>query len=115
MACDNPICTNEGTFEGDCPGSDDESHHCVDCGQLWCSSKGLWCEKCGEYWCPDWQHTFISLGSCERYGEFNDTQICSKCFLGDKKMWCKNDHCDCNLKHQVISEEWKYWNEHEKK
>lgn len=87
MSCEYSDCANEGTFAGDeCPGSDDESHHCVDCGQLWWDEKGLSCDLCGDYWCVDWQHCFVILDGCESsvhnveevaYPE----AVCSKCFL----------------------------------
>lgn len=58
--CDAEFCLPGGMHadEDECPGSDDETHHCVDCGQLWWDDKGSTCNSCGSYWCPDWQQTF---------------------------------------------------------
>lgn len=58
--CDADLCLSGGMHadEKECPGSDDETHHCVDCGQLWWDDKGQTCDQCGAYWCPDWQQTF---------------------------------------------------------
>lgn len=58
--CDADFCLSGGMHadEDECPGSDDETHHCVDCGQLWWTDKASSCNQCGDYWCPDWQQTF---------------------------------------------------------
>jgi hypothetical protein len=99
--CNKEGCAGYGTFEGyECPGSDDEDHHCVHCGELWWDDKGENCELCGDYWCPvGWQHTFIFLDSCEHNPNLEDISanlICNKCFSGDPKLHCDELDCDLN-------------------
>ncbi len=98
--CDADNCVNKGTFPENekCPGSDDENHHCVDCGQLWLDSNGLFCHFCNDYWCVDWQHNFKTYEeTCDalvahkglnekkdhpELGDWDSTEIiCKKCFI----------------------------------
>ena len=108
--CEHSSCVGRGTIAKgaeECPGSDDENHHCVDCGELWWEDKGKNCEVCGGYWCPSWQHTFIFMNCPKKGQDFDDDAgVCPKCFLADKKYWCKSRKCDCDQKHDKVAEEW---------
>ena len=99
--CKRAQCAGEGHFEGEqCPGSDDEMHHCVDCGALAWEDKGLHCALCGAYWCIDWQHTFV-FPDCEQV-DLADEGICSECFLGNAKLWCNDEKCKCQCKRDEV-------------
>ena len=97
--CSYDNCANSGTFsEDNCPGSDDENHHCKGCGELWWDDKGLWCDRCEKYYCPVyWQNYFIFL-DCDNCDTDNDYEhICPTCFLDTPELWCKNtENCNCS-------------------
>ena len=105
--CSESNCANSGTFDGDqCPGSDDENHHCEECGELWWDDKGLWCEMCNKYYCPTYhQNNFISLdgyyGCKECKEKFEnidvdwDMGICPDCFKKCPEYWCKSNNPQC--------------------
>ena len=111
--CFEPNCTNEGAFDGDrCPGSDDENHHCEECGELWWDDKGCYCEICNKYYCPTyWQNNFIRLDGYYACKDCNkkledmyfdwDMGICPECFYKHKEYWCKsnNPKCKYNIGH----------------
>ena len=82
--CSHPNCTP--TFQ-DCPGSDSDSHHCVDCGQLWWDDKGTYCSICNDYWCPDWQGEFEYVSDDSDFEE--DDGVCPKCWGSKKDMKVK--------------------------
>ena len=91
--CGKPGCAADGTFSGDCPGSDDENHHCVDCGQLWWDDKGIYCDLCEDYWCPTWQSTFhfpeMEFADNDVFDEDEldpDAGICPKCWDADPQV-----------------------------
>jgi hypothetical protein len=115
-ACESEICAARGTFSSDedCPGSDDDNHHCVDCGELWWDDKGNYCASCSDYWCPGWQNTFIFLDcqSGEEASFADDDGICPKCFLSNEKLWCKNADCKCSQKHEKVLRKWEEWRQH---
>jgi len=95
--CYYPECANWGTFsEDNCPGSDDETHHCYDCGELWWS-KGLHCDSCEKYYCPSyWQNYFIFL-DCDNCDNCDYESICPMCFLKMPELWCqKPEKCQCS-------------------
>ena len=100
--CKRLHCAAEGHFEGDqCPGSDDEMHHCVDCGALAWEDKGNNCALCGAYWCVDWQNTFI-FSHCKQVELDGEEGICSECFLEGPEFWCDDPKCDCNCKREKV-------------
>ena len=92
-----------GTFEGDdCPGSDDENHHCGECGELWWDEKGSHCERCNDYYCPTyWQNNFIWLDGCQCDDdmEVDYEFLCPKCFEKCPKYWCKTPKCKLNIEY----------------
>jgi len=109
--CKRVQCAGEGHFEGDqCPGSDDETHHCTDCGALAWDDKGNSCDLCGAYWCIDWQFTFV-FPNCENI-ELSDEGICSKCFLANPEFWCNDAKCLCDNKQDKIQERYVKFKEH---
>lgn len=101
--CMNELCVNKGTFEGEeCPGSDDENHHCVHCGELWWIDKTYCCGICEGVWCPSWQHEFVWMNcpyNTNYYDIFSigtDEGICPECFMKHKELHCTNpEKCSC--------------------
>ncbi len=88
-----------------CPGSDDEDHHCEECGWLWMDDKGCYCEMCNKYYCPTyWQNNFImpdEFTPCNDCKDGECMSICPDCFKKHKEYWCKsnNPKCTYNMGH----------------
>lgn len=99
IPCEKDNCAAFGTFnEEQCPGSDDENHHCVDCGELWWDEKGAFCDLCGDYWCPlGWQNTFVFVESCEHGVDCHVEMVCVKCFRANLQLHCKEAGCALNV------------------
>lgn len=113
-------CLPTGMYAHDkeCPGSNDEDHHCIDCEGLWCDDKGNRCERCGSYWCPDWQTTFYH-SACSHLGDIyeadeecsiaddietiSDAGLCTQCIL-QSKLNCTVE--DCKFNHKKILQRW---------
>lgn len=109
--CSKPLCAGQGHFDGDqCPGSDDEMHHCNDCGELAWENKGNYCERCGKYWCVDYQHVFIGYDCSEK--ECDVESMCSECFLADPSLWCENLKCLCSFKRAEVQKEYLQFKAH---
>ncbi len=98
--CSYHKCANSGTFsEDNCPGSDAESHHCYDCGELWWNDKGLSCDSCNNYYCPSyWQNYFIFLDCDNCDDDDSDYEyVCPPCFFNMPELWCTMPkECQCN-------------------
>lgn len=125
IPCAKEGCTGFGTFDpaetgGQCPGSDDESHHCVaeGCGELWWDEKGLRCDICRDYYCPiHWQTTFVTIdcehnkgGLSEEEAEDSDysddaEMICAECYEMNEKYHCKVVGCYCSQNYDKIYKE----------
>jgi len=87
--------------------SDDENHHCVDCGRLVWEEHCTRCERCAAYWCNDYQHTFI-FPNCETV-ECREEMLCAECFLADPAMWCADEQCLCNCKRATMQNKYAEW------
>lgn len=96
--CDKEYCVGRVSIfvEEDCDGSDCECEmsHCVNCGELGWSSKGLNCEKCGDYWCPSWQNFFL-FDCCEQIEELPYEYMCVFCAI--EHMSCQHEKCKTYL------------------
>jgi len=111
IGCGADGCANDGTFsQPTCPGSDDEQHHCVDCGQLWVNFKAECCDKCQNHWCPDWQNTFVSVHDCSQWDENDIGLVCATCFLADERLWCPGEPvCDCGNTFESVAKRLEEW------
>lgn len=114
--CDNEDCAGEGCFfEETCPGSqdssEDERHHCSDCGWLWNEDKCITCCYCGDYWCPDYQEVCVYI-TCPYVGERlgNEEYACPTCFLSKKNLWCTVAKCRCHQKEPEVRSKWTEFN-----
>lgn len=113
-------CLPTGMYAQDkeCPGSNDEDHHCIDCEGLWWDDKGIRCERCKSYWCPDWQTTFYH-SACSHLGDIydadeecsiaddietiSDAGLCTQCIL-ESKLNCTVE--DCKFNRKKILQKW---------
>jgi len=87
--------------------SDDENHHCVDCGRLVWVEQCTYCERCGAYWCDDYQHTFAFI-DCEAV-ECKEEVLCAECFLADPATWCADEQCLCGCKRAKVQGKYAEW------
>jgi len=83
----------------ECPGSDDDTHHCVDCGGLSWDDKGKNCSICDAYWCVSWEWMFVHK-LCKHKRDKIDLEedpICLQCYFSDPAYQCKIKECSQNL------------------
>jgi hypothetical protein len=99
------ICQNEDCEDANCPGSDDEKHHCDECQELENVEDGKFCAMCNNYYCfTHWDDTFITL-DCQN-NEFDpndllfqvemDDMICWNCYEEHEKFHCLIPRCMCD-------------------
>jgi hypothetical protein len=120
MPCTNTEClpTLMCADDEECPGSDDETHHCVDCKGLCWDDKGATCSACSEYWCADYQEVFkhsacthlgdiytIEESECSFADDIENIQkgVCLQCLL-KSKLTCKIK--DCHFSRAKLLEDW---------
>jgi hypothetical protein len=95
--CVNVRCSGNTILEK-CPGSDDELHHCDDCGTIFPEDEGNYCDLCEDFWCNDWIDRFIIMDCPFHQQHYRIKLICEECFSQHSDYWCTNDYCSCHQK-----------------
>lgn len=102
--CDSDTCLP--SFDRNCPGSDDECHHCDSCGKLCGTEGGAYCYDCQVYWCDSCNYVFQNPPLCSHLRAEKTNQetsvierelnagLCPHCFF--RRATCIESNCKFN-------------------
>lgn len=112
--CDSVYCMPTCWYveDAECPGSDESTHHCIDCDGVCWDEKGATCSGCENYWCTDYQNTFY-YSVCTHLGDRYEADeeecsiaeaveniqegLCTQCVL-KSNLKCTVEDCKFNYK-----------------